>query len=757
MATSGSSSATVTSYDTLKISWTLNSQSTSKNTSNITFKAQLVSSSAGKISSTASKSYTATVNGTSYSGTNTVGISNNSTLTLWSKTLTLTHNSDGSLSFTFSFSQTFDITFSGSKVGTISCSCTVTPTTIARASSITSASNVTLGNACSVKWTPASSSFAYKLKFVCGSVSHTTGYISPGTTSAYTYTGYTMALSTWAPAITTAMSGTCTVTLYTYSSSSSSSSIGSSSSSFTITISSSDAKPTASISSTAEANSAVTIGAYTQDMSKVKVTFTGTSKYSAALKTYSLKIGSSSYSGSISSGSSISVTSGTLSTTGTISISLTVTDARGQTSSTASTSITVYAYSTPSLTTFKATRVDTSGNEDTNGTKIKLEWAYSVSSVNSKNTASMTIKHKESTASSYSTTDTSSTSLSQSTSSTLTATFDTEKGYDFQITVTDAFTTVTKISSVSTSLYPLSIYYNGTGVAIGKAAETGNLFDIGWKTKISSGSYQLTLYNNTGSGDTYMNVKSWSGEKVNFGIGSGGNNRGIYDGTSANAWSIYSNSSKNVYLANSTNWNACYISNTSTSTYIRGSRISVSGDLNTNLYVGSTSDTSARRVYVRNSYGSVYLGVSTASNKGVYTNTGDNWLIYSNSSNETRLGAPEGTWKPYWSKGDSFSNSFYGTGFITSSRTNLEFNLPLTMPIVGSPTISMSGNIAVRQNGNYLYGSSSSSYASVTNSMCSITATYFGLRVLITFSGDSNATNNSACGITLNSWTVTFS
>ena len=40
----------------------------------------------------------------------------------------------------------------------------VTLTTIPRASSITSASNVTLGNACSIGWTPASSSFKYKIK-----------------------------------------------------------------------------------------------------------------------------------------------------------------------------------------------------------------------------------------------------------------------------------------------------------------------------------------------------------------------------------------------------------------------------------------------------------------------------------------------------------------------------------------------------------------------------------------------------------------
>ena len=38
-------------------------------------------------------------------------------------------------------------------------------TTIPRASTITSAGNITLGNKCSVKWTPMASSFYYKLVF----------------------------------------------------------------------------------------------------------------------------------------------------------------------------------------------------------------------------------------------------------------------------------------------------------------------------------------------------------------------------------------------------------------------------------------------------------------------------------------------------------------------------------------------------------------------------------------------------------------
>lgn len=110
--------------------------------------------------------------------------------------------------------------------------------TIPRASSITSASDVTLGNKCNIKWKPLKSSFVYKLKFTCGDVSYTTGYISPNTTSAYTYTGYTMSSSTWAKAMSNSYSATCKVVLYTYASESASGPMGSDSTTFKLTLSS---------------------------------------------------------------------------------------------------------------------------------------------------------------------------------------------------------------------------------------------------------------------------------------------------------------------------------------------------------------------------------------------------------------------------------------------------------------------------------------------------------------------------------------
>ena len=93
-------------------------------------------------------------------------------------TKTVSHNSNGEKTITLSGSVSGP---TGTAVagGTTSGSKAVALSVIPRASSITSAGAVTLGEKCSVKWTPLSTNFAYKLKFVSGDVSYRkTGEVS---------------------------------------------------------------------------------------------------------------------------------------------------------------------------------------------------------------------------------------------------------------------------------------------------------------------------------------------------------------------------------------------------------------------------------------------------------------------------------------------------------------------------------------------------------------------------------------------------
>ena len=80
MATSGSKSITVTSYDTLKFSWSIKSTSIENNTSTVSWKMQLIATEHGEIISSVAKDWSVTVNGKKYSGTNKIAISNNKTI-----------------------------------------------------------------------------------------------------------------------------------------------------------------------------------------------------------------------------------------------------------------------------------------------------------------------------------------------------------------------------------------------------------------------------------------------------------------------------------------------------------------------------------------------------------------------------------------------------------------------------------------------------------------------------------------------------
>ncbi len=172
MATSGYSDVNVTSWDTLRFSWSRSSYSIADNTSTISWSLQLISGSYGAISSSASKSWSVNVNGTAYSGTNTISIGNNTTKTLASGSTSITHNNDGTKSFTYSFSQQFSITFSSSYIGTINGSGTDTLETIPRTSSI-SMTDANIESVSTITINRASSSFTHTLRYGFGTLSGT--------------------------------------------------------------------------------------------------------------------------------------------------------------------------------------------------------------------------------------------------------------------------------------------------------------------------------------------------------------------------------------------------------------------------------------------------------------------------------------------------------------------------------------------------------------------------------------------------------
>ena len=259
-----------------------------------------------------------------------------STTTILDTTITVSHKGDGSGSV--KVRTWMDTSISA---GVVEKTQSLTLTTIPRASTITSASNTTLGTPCTIKWTPLSASFRYKLNFSIGGYSYTTGVIHPNTTTAYPYTGYTPPIADVAPKITgNPPTGKMTVTLYTYSDSNATVQIGSASSTtFTVTVPENEStKPSVTMTLSPVTPYTKFASLYLQGRSKVKATFSGSGKYGVNVTSYSMQADGVDYASPY--------TSDILKKSGSVKVVGTAKDSRGF-SGTSSQSINVIAYDPP--------------------------------------------------------------------------------------------------------------------------------------------------------------------------------------------------------------------------------------------------------------------------------------------------------------------------------------------------------------------------------------------------------------------------
>ena len=487
-----SASQSYGSYVQGKIELTSSSE-TSSNTSDVTAKIYVRKAdhdSTLTIPTEGSWYYTLTVNGTKRSGSVHASVLESWVL-LYSGTWNdIAHGSDGtkSISVSGSVSGPSETSYAGK---TSSGSTTFTLDSIPRASTLTSAGNVTLGNACSVKWTPKAASFRYKLKFVLGSWSYTTGAIHPNTTSAYTYTGYTIPLDV-ASQIPSATTGTMTVYLYTYSDSAATTQVGSASSkTFTITVpNNSSTQPAVSMSlAPVHSLGSAFSGLYIQGKSKVKASLSAAGKYGASISAYSMKTGGTTYD------SSDSYTSDYLGSYGSIAVTGYAKDSRGFTGSKAS-SITVIAYSKPKIQPISgesevvAARCDSSGNLSDSGTYLKIKARRSYSAVKSggvqKNFCQIRYRYKKEGAASYSAWTT---ILAGSTTSTdevvtgalLGGALALDSSYLVQVGVLDD---IGEFAETTITISTEKVYMDRNGelnsMGLGKYAEHENALDLGW-------------------------------------------------------------------------------------------------------------------------------------------------------------------------------------------------------------------------------------------------------------------------------------
>lgn len=360
------------------------------------------------------------------------------------------HDTNGSKSVTIGFemSNTSGNDTAGNSFTVPKTTATVTLTSIPRASTFKSVSGDTIGSSVTVTLDVKSSSYTHQLWYKVGN----SGWydLGKGIGSSKTFT----IDSATANQFTSTSSGTMQLCVRTYNGTTQ---IGDDVyKDVTVYV------PGYNVSSsgiTLTGNNLLS-GMYVKGKSTVTVKISASTSYGASIVSYSSTIDGKTYNGS-------SFTTSPLSN-GTHKVTTVIKDSRGQTVTKESASITVYEYSSPSITTFTAVR------NSTTPTTINVTIAGEVSSVNSKNTRSVTVtiggQSKDISTSSYTFSGT----------TTFTG-ISTDNSYTAVATVTDSITSTSKSVMIPTAAVTLDFYNTGKGIAVGKVAEKDGL-EIDWAT-----------------------------------------------------------------------------------------------------------------------------------------------------------------------------------------------------------------------------------------------------------------------------------
>ena len=444
------SSAMSTTNDKIKytITITQNSRNTTANTSNVTVSVRVYRTNTGYTTYGTGTVY-CTIDGTQYTEAITSSDKiTSSGIVLFSKTLNIAHNADGTKTLTVSARITHD-QFSSSNQ-----SYPQTLTAIPRATTPTvSATSVNMGASITINMPRASSSFDHTLTYKFGSATGTIGS-DLGTSKAWTVP---LSLASQIPSGT---SGTCTITCKTYNGSTL---IGTKTVSFTAKVPSS-VVPTISSVAVADTNTAYAaqFGNLVQGKSKAKFTITAAGAYGSTITAYKTVIEGKTYTGA-------APTTAVLTGSGNATATITVTDSRGRTATFEKT-INRIPYAAPKITSFEAHRTDAEGAVNYEGSNASITAAFTISSANEKNTHSYKIEYKVQSATTW-TTLAEGTGYTYSKTTVTGAVFDPNNAYDIRLTVKDYFGSITKVSELPTAFTLLDFNASGRGVAFGKVSE----------------------------------------------------------------------------------------------------------------------------------------------------------------------------------------------------------------------------------------------------------------------------------------------
>lgn len=447
--------------DTLRFRWQLKSSSIAENKSVINWWLELIAGGAGYISSSTSKSWSVTVNGTSYSGTNTVGIANNATKTLASGSTEIPHNSDGTKTFTYSFSQVFNITFN-KYVGTISGSGSGVLDSIPRSSTISKVEGDTIGGEVTVKLTRHNDAFTHQIWYKIGDSDWYDLGSGIETSKTFTIDPETSKY------ITENVTGTMQLRVRTYSGRTQ---IGVDTyKNVTVKVPESVVPVINSITITEAVSEIRTkFGAFIQNKSKLQIVCDASGASGSTIKSYKVEAADVSYTGQ-------TVTTELISKSGDVKVQVAVTDSRGRTS-TGVTSVTVLEYYLPTIERFDAYRSDEDGNEKNSSKTLTCAYKFKVAPCGNKNDKSYKIECRQTGATEW-TTLASGNAYSADTKLIKADVLNLEYSYEVRLTVSDYFDTpATYPVKVGMEVVVWCPYPTGKGLGIG-GYPTGEYLEV---------------------------------------------------------------------------------------------------------------------------------------------------------------------------------------------------------------------------------------------------------------------------------------
>ena len=224
-----------------------------------------------------------------------------------------------------------------------------------------------------------------------------------------------------------------------------------------------------------------------QKYSKARVSFTPsrvTTQYGAAIRSFTVKLGSSVY-----TASNNRADTGLITTTG-ASLLCTVTDSRGQTAS-QTLSVTLHAYANPALSAVSLFRCASSGTADEDGTYLSVKATATISSLGGQNRHTLSVQSRRPGGAWGG-----ATALNSGTAKILGG-FSPDLSYELRLTLTDALGNSASYSqSFPTRKWAMQFRPDGSGVAFGKAAEHDRSLQIpaDWEFRRGEAPLKLASY-----------------------------------------------------------------------------------------------------------------------------------------------------------------------------------------------------------------------------------------------------------------------